>query len=68
MHWGDLFGQGNAINYLTISATDTLSKQPELKFCAVAVEKAAAELDAGGCRASSLDATGLSRGGLTMLV
>jgi ferredoxin-nitrate reductase len=44
MHWGDLFGQGNAINYLTISATDTLSKQPELKFCAVAVEKAVAEL------------------------
>jgi ferredoxin-nitrate reductase len=45
MHWGDLFGPGNAVNYLTISATDTLSKQPELKFCAVAVEKAPAEVD-----------------------
>ena len=43
MHWGDLFGPGNAINYLTISATDTVSKQPELKFCAVAVEKAPVE-------------------------
>src|SRR5262249_5554628 len=38
-HWGDLFGQGQACNYLTIAATDTISKQPELKFCAVAVEK-----------------------------
>jgi hypothetical protein len=45
MHWGDLFAPGNAINYLTISATDTVSKQPELKFCAVAVEKAPAELE-----------------------
>jgi len=39
MHWGDLHAPDNAINYLTISATDTLSKQPELKFCAVALEK-----------------------------
>jgi ferredoxin-nitrate reductase len=38
-HWGDLFTDGNAVNYLTISATCTLSKQPELKFCAVALEK-----------------------------
>ena len=38
-HWGDLFAPANAANYLTISATDTLSKQPELKFCAVALEK-----------------------------
>ena len=37
-HWGDLFAQGQACNYLTIAATDTASKQPELKFCAVAVE------------------------------
>ncbi len=42
-HWGDLYGAGNAVNYLTISATDTLSKQPELKFCAAAVEKIPAE-------------------------
>jgi len=40
-HWGDQFAQGNAVNYLTISATDTISRQPELKFCAVAVEKVA---------------------------
>jgi ferredoxin-nitrate reductase len=38
-HWGDLFAPGHAINSLTLSATDPLSKQPELKFCAVAVEK-----------------------------
>ena len=43
-HWGDLYGEGNAVNYLTIAATDTISKQPELKFCAVAVEKIPAEL------------------------
>jgi ferredoxin-nitrate reductase len=42
-HWGDLFAQANAANYLTISATDTLSKQPELKFCAVALEKVRVE-------------------------
>jgi ferredoxin-nitrate reductase len=39
MHWGDLYAPNNALNYLTISATDALSKQPELKFCAVALEK-----------------------------
>jgi ferredoxin-nitrate reductase len=38
-HWGDLYAPGNAVNYLTVSATDTVSRQPELKFCAVAVEK-----------------------------
>src|SRR5205823_4709880 len=40
-HWGDLFAQANAVNYLTISATDTISRQPELKFCAVALERVA---------------------------
>jgi ferredoxin-nitrate reductase len=40
-HWGDLFAPGNAANYLTIAATDALSKQPELKFCAVSVERVA---------------------------
>src|SRR5205814_6122110 len=34
-HWGDLFGPGNAANYLTIAATGRVAKQPELKFCAV---------------------------------
>jgi ferredoxin-nitrate reductase len=41
-HWGDLFGEGNAANYLTISATGRVAKQPELKFCAVRLEKIAA--------------------------
>jgi ferredoxin-nitrate reductase len=39
-HWGDLFAPGNAANYLTISAIGKIAKQPELKFCAVSVEKA----------------------------
>jgi ferredoxin-nitrate reductase len=38
-HWGDLFGDGNAANYLTISAIGRVAKQPELKFCAVNLEK-----------------------------
>ncbi|HEY1860551.1 MAG TPA: molybdopterin dinucleotide binding domain-containing protein, partial [Gemmataceae bacterium] len=38
-HWGDLYTPENAVNYLTISATDPISRQPELKFCAVALEK-----------------------------
>jgi ferredoxin-nitrate reductase len=38
-HWGDLFAPGQAVNYLTIAATDPTSRQPELKHCAVAVEK-----------------------------
>ncbi|HTU16694.1 MAG TPA: nitrate reductase [Gemmataceae bacterium] len=43
-HWGDLFGEGNAANYLTISAIGRVAKQPEFKFCAVALEKAPAQL------------------------
>jgi ferredoxin-nitrate reductase len=39
MHWGDLHAPGNAANYLTISATGRVAKQPELKCCAVALEK-----------------------------
>lgn len=41
-HWGDLHAPGNAVNYLTISAIGRVAKQPELKFCAVHVEKVAA--------------------------
>jgi ferredoxin-nitrate reductase len=37
-HWGDLWSEGNAANYLTISAIGRVAKQPELKFCAVSVE------------------------------
>jgi ferredoxin-nitrate reductase len=38
-HWGDLFTEGNAANYLTISAIGRVAKQPELKFCAINVER-----------------------------
>ncbi len=47
-HWGDLFVPGNAVNSLTISATDPLSKQPELKFCSVAIEKVPAAVESRG--------------------
>src|SRR5262245_58032043 len=40
-HWGDLWSDGNAANYLTISAIGRVAKQPELKFCAVSVEPVA---------------------------
>jgi ferredoxin-nitrate reductase len=40
-HWGDLYTPGNSANYLTISAIGRVAKQPELKFCAVSVEKVA---------------------------
>jgi ferredoxin-nitrate reductase len=43
-HWGDLYAAGNAANYLTISAIGRVAKQPELKFCAVAVERVLAPL------------------------
>jgi ferredoxin-nitrate reductase len=38
-HWGDLFGEGNALNYLTVPAFGPVEKQPELKFCAVNLSK-----------------------------
>jgi ferredoxin-nitrate reductase len=38
-HWGDLYGEGNAANYLTISAIGRVAKQPELKYCAVNLER-----------------------------
>jgi hypothetical protein len=39
MHWGDMFDSETAVNYLTLSALDPVSKEPEFKCCAVAVEK-----------------------------
>jgi ferredoxin-nitrate reductase len=45
MHWGDLYTPGNSVNYLTLSAIGRVAKQPELKCCAVAVEKIAAGSD-----------------------
>ncbi len=38
-HWGDLFGEGNALNYLTVQAIGKVAKQPEFKFCAVQLSK-----------------------------
>jgi ferredoxin-nitrate reductase len=38
-HWGDQFAPDGAANYLTISAIGRVAKQPELKFCAVSVER-----------------------------
>jgi ferredoxin-nitrate reductase len=49
-HWGDLFGEGNAANYLTISAIGRVAKQPELKFCAVALERVVEERIPHGLR------------------
>ncbi len=37
-HWGDLFHAETNVNYVTNSASDPVSKQPELKFCAVRIE------------------------------
>jgi ferredoxin-nitrate reductase len=39
IHWGDMFAPGNAANYLTISATGRVARQPEFKYCAVSLEK-----------------------------
>jgi ferredoxin-nitrate reductase len=41
-HWGDQFAPEGAANYLTISAIGRVAKQPELKFCAVSIERASA--------------------------
>ncbi|HET6608884.1 MAG TPA: bifunctional nitrate reductase/sulfite reductase flavoprotein subunit alpha [Rhodopila sp.] len=38
-HWNDVFGEGLAINAVTNDAVDSLSLQPEFKFCAVALTK-----------------------------
>ena len=49
-HWGDLYGEGNAANYLTISAIGRVAKQPELKFCAVNLEKVPQARPEEACR------------------
>lgn len=48
MHWGDLYAPDAAINYLTLSAIGRVAKQPELKHCAVTVEKAAPSPETNG--------------------
>ncbi|MCS6849943.1 MAG: nitrate reductase [Gemmataceae bacterium] len=62
-HWGDLFAEGNAANYLTISAIGRVAKQPELKFCAVSLEKVAAAAggSAGGGTGDLTDLLGAIR-------
>jgi ferredoxin-nitrate reductase len=51
-HWGDLYAPENAANYLTISALGRVAKQPELKFCAVNIEKVSAPASNGVARRS----------------
>ena len=46
-HWNDLFGENLAVNAATSEAVDPTSLQPEFKFCAVALERAPVELEAG---------------------
>ncbi|MBI3320305.1 MAG: nitrate reductase, partial [Candidatus Omnitrophica bacterium] len=41
-HWGSLRGDA-VVNQATVEAFDPISKQPELKFCAVRIEKATAD-------------------------
>ncbi|ALM84185.1 nitrate reductase [Bordetella sp. N] len=41
MHWGSAFMAGDGINALTNPARDPVSRQPELKHCAIAVAPAA---------------------------
>ncbi len=45
-HWNDQFGENLAVNAATSEAVDAVSLQPEFKFCAVALTKAPAELEA----------------------
>ncbi len=47
-HWGDEHGERTAANYLTISATGRVAKQPELKYCAVRLSPAAVAADRPG--------------------
>jgi sulfite reductase (NADPH) flavoprotein alpha-component len=39
MHWNDVFGDDLCINAVTSDAIDSVSQQPELKFCAVALSR-----------------------------
>jgi ferredoxin-nitrate reductase len=57
-HWGDLYGEGNALNYLTVPAFGPVEKQPELKFCAVNV----ARVRAAGETRRSLELVDVPRG------
>jgi sulfite reductase (NADPH) flavoprotein alpha-component len=45
-HWNDVFGDDLAINAVTSDAVDPISQQPEFKFCAVVLTRAAQPIDA----------------------
>src|SRR5690606_8029999 len=38
-HWNDLYGENLAVNAVTSDRIDSISQQPELKVCAVALER-----------------------------
>ena len=38
IHWNELFSNGASPNEATTDASDQLSKQPSLKYCAVRIE------------------------------
>ncbi|OZI30640.1 nitrate reductase [Bordetella genomosp. 10] len=48
MHWGSAFMAGEGVNALTNPARDPVSRQPELKHCAIAVAPAALPWQAAG--------------------
>lgn len=61
MHWGDAWGKDRAVNFLTISAVDAVSRQPELKYCCVNAEPGPPPtVDASGDPAGPEPATGWS--------
>ncbi|WP_322105785.1 sulfite reductase subunit alpha [Paraburkholderia sp. J41] len=41
MHWNDVYGDELCINAVTSDAVDPISRQPELKFCAVSLARVA---------------------------
>jgi sulfite reductase (NADPH) flavoprotein alpha-component len=45
-HWNDLFGENLAVNAATSEAVDPISRQPEFKYCAVALTRAPLDLQA----------------------
>ncbi len=42
MHWNDVYGDELCVNAVTSDAIDAISQQPELKFCAVSLQRVAA--------------------------
>ena len=63
-HWNDSFGEGLAINAVTSDAVDPISQQPEFKFCAVALTRAASPSrpQSGMCADSEIAAGAASCG------